>query len=114
MIGDLYQCDLTSLAVSKNKLNGLIKIIEAKINQSGMTPLGAVTHFFGPNAVTATVILAESHVAFHSWPEYGYTSLDVFVCNFTKNNSTGAVRLFNDLAKNIFKAQKIAKKIIKR
>ena len=113
VIGDLHQCELSGLAASKSKLSGLIKIISGKIKKAGMTPLGAASHYFGADAVTATVILAESHVAFHTWPELNYASLDVFVCNFTKNNSLVAEKLFNDLAKNIFKAKKIQRKIIR-
>jgi|SRR3989338_6252193 len=112
IIGDLHNCDLTKLAVSKIKLRQLIKETEKKIKKAGLTPLGSVEHFFGPNAVTATIILAESHVAFHTWPELNFTSLDVFVCNFTKNNFKAAKELFEDLAKNNFKSKKILRKII--
>lgn len=113
IIGDLYQCNLKNLAKTENKLKQLIKAAEKKIRESGLNNLGSVHYFFGPNAVTATIILAESHVAFHTWPEINFTSLDVFVCNFTKNNAQCAAHLFSDLAKNIFKSEKIVKKIIK-
>jgi S-adenosylmethionine decarboxylase len=40
--------------------------------------------------VTATVLLAESHLCVHTWPEQGGVTLDVYVCNFGGDHSTKA------------------------
>lgn len=37
-------------------------------------------HEFSPQGMTGVVLLAESHITFHSWPEMGYVALDVFTC----------------------------------
>jgi spermidine synthase len=37
--------------------------------------------------VTGTVLLAESHLAIHTWPETGSVTIDVYVCNFSADNS---------------------------
>ncbi len=37
-------------------------------------------HQFSPHGVTATATLAESHIAIHTWPEYGYFAADLFFC----------------------------------
>ena len=47
---------------------------------AGATLLGMITHKFEPQGVTGVVLLSESHISFHSWPEYGYASIDVFTC----------------------------------
>ncbi|MFM1847832.1 MAG: hypothetical protein RL417_1306 [Pseudomonadota bacterium] len=47
---------------------------------AGATVLESKTHTFSPHGVTTFVLLAESHVALHSWPEDGYVSFDVLMC----------------------------------
>ncbi|MCA3561241.1 MAG: adenosylmethionine decarboxylase [Aestuariivirga sp.] len=48
---------------------------------AGATVLNANLHHFGEGmGVTGVLILAESHMSIHSWPEYGYAAIDVFVC----------------------------------
>ena len=41
-------------------------------------------HQFSPQGVTATATLAESHIAIHTWPEYGYFAADLFFCGSGK------------------------------
>lgn len=50
-----------------------------------------------PGGVTGAVLLAESHVAVHTWPERAGVTLDVYVCNFTTDNSGKAERLMDDM-----------------
>ena len=48
---------------------------------SGATVLRTDIHNFGEGfGVTGVVLLAESHISIHTWPEYGYAAIDVFVC----------------------------------
>jgi len=42
--------------------------------------LGELSHKFEPQGVTALVLLAESHISVHTWPEAGYAAIDVFTC----------------------------------
>ena len=44
------------------------------------TLLDLYVHQFSPHGVTATATLAESHIAVHTWPEYGYFAADLFFC----------------------------------
>ncbi len=70
------------------------------IERSGLTTLGNLFHEFpiSPGAavtqtgggVTGCVVLAESHLAMHTWPELRSVTLDVYVCNFTQNNDARA------------------------
>lgn len=50
-----------------------------------------------PGGVTGAVLLAESHLALHTWPERGGVTLDVYVCNFSTDNSGKAEQLMDDL-----------------
>jgi S-adenosylmethionine decarboxylase len=44
------------------------------------TLIDMCVHQFSPHGVTATATLAESHIAIHTWPEYGYFAADLFFC----------------------------------
>ena len=43
------------------------------------------THFhqFSPFGISGVVIIAESHLSVHTWPEYGYAAVDIFTCGDT-------------------------------
>lgn len=68
------------------------------VNEAGLTIVGDFFHSFGEGeGVTGVVVLAESHVAIHTWPESAYVTLDVFVCNHNRDNSNRAKQLFEAL-----------------
>lgn len=55
-------------------------LIKAAFN-TGATVLNEKFHDFGPNyGVTGVVSLSESHISVHTWPEYKYAAIDIFVC----------------------------------
>lgn len=45
-----------------------------------MTIVNSVFHEFNPYGVSGAVIIAESHLAIHTWPEHGFAAVDVFTC----------------------------------
>ena len=70
----------------------------AAVRAAGLQPVAELFHTFaptpaGPSGVTATVLLAESHLCVHTWPELGAVTLDVYVCNFGGDHSAKAERL---------------------
>lgn len=50
------------------------------VSAGGATLIDLSIHQFRPYGVTATATLAESHIAIHTWPEYGYFAADLFFC----------------------------------
>lgn len=46
----------------------------------GATVVDKKFHHFSPFGVSGAVIIAESHLAIHTWPEYGYAAVDLFTC----------------------------------
>jgi S-adenosylmethionine decarboxylase len=44
------------------------------------TPLKIAIHKFNPEGITGVVLLAESHIALHLWPEFNYLAIDIFTC----------------------------------
>lgn len=51
------------------------------------TILSVRTHKFEPIGVTAVVMIAESHLTIHTWPEHGYAAVDIFTCSQTMSPS---------------------------
>ena len=70
--------------------------------QAGLQPVAQLAHTFPavsgqPSGVTATILLAESHLCVHTWPEQRAVTLDVYVCNFGADHSTRAQGLLQAL-----------------
>lgn len=58
-----------------------ILIESAKV--CGATVLNTSSHKFSPHGVSVIVMIAESHLSIHTWPEYNYAACDVFTCGNT-------------------------------
>lgn len=72
------------------------------VRAAGLQAVGQLFHSFpatrhGPGGVTATVLLAESHLCLHTWPERQAVTLDVYVCNFGGDHSARAHALMDAL-----------------
>jgi S-adenosylmethionine decarboxylase proenzyme len=48
--------------------------------QGGATLISSHFHHFTPQGVSGVVVIAESHLTVHTWPEHGYAAVDVFTC----------------------------------
>ncbi|MDY0072612.1 MAG: adenosylmethionine decarboxylase [Thauera sp.] len=97
LIADLYGCRTTSRALTD--CGELETFCVEECRAAGLTPLGAYFYQFlddqgAPAGVTGTVVLAESHLAIHTWPETGDVTLDVYVCNFSRDNGDCARQVY--------------------
>ena len=92
---DLYRCggDARYLTNSTLLRNVCIQAIE----KAGLTVLGELFHQFEGGGTTGCVVLAESHVAIHTWPEFRSVTLDAFVCNYSRDNSERARGMVDEL-----------------
>lgn len=100
LIADLHncQCPVSRLLDAP----GLQTFCVEACQRHGLTVVGQLFHPFldatGQAAgVTGTVVLAESHLAIHTWPEIMGVTLDVYVCNFSGDNSAQAHALFDEV-----------------
>jgi len=84
-----------------------ILVLAAK--KGGNTPLKVTIHKFQPQGITGVVLLAESHIAIHSWPEYDYIAIDIFTCG-DKASPEAALKYL----KEEFQPKKVEIKKIKR
>ena len=76
---ELHGCD-TALLNAPEALKELL--CEAVLRGHG-TIVTEVFHTFSPHGVSGVVVIAESHVAIHTWPELGYAAVDIFSCGTT-------------------------------
>ena len=95
LLAEWYECDLSLAGLSD--AGSLRETCLSATRHSGLSVVGDVFHQFEPQGVTGTVLLAESHLAIHTWPESGFVTLDVYVCNYMEDNTQKALRLYNAL-----------------
>lgn len=72
------------------------------VQMAGLQAVNQLAHSFpahagGPGGVTATVLLAESHLCVHTWPEMAAVTVDVYVCNYGGDHSAKASALMDVL-----------------
>src|SRR5258705_1445666 len=93
LIGDLTgcRCDPQLLLDGQRFKAKCVEMVAA----SGLTTMDATFHQFEGSGFTGTIVLAESHVAVHTWPERQGLTLDVYVCNYSADNSAKARTLFD-------------------
>lgn len=76
LIAELYGCDARALDDVERLRAGAVEAAEA----IGATVLGVTFHEFAPQGVSGTVVIAESHISLHTWPEHGYGAVDIYTC----------------------------------
>jgi S-adenosylmethionine decarboxylase proenzyme len=76
ILAEYSECECTFLD-SEPDIRSLM--LEAA-TRTGATVVGDIFHHFSPQGVTGVVVVAESHLAIHTWPEFGYASVDIFTC----------------------------------
>jgi S-adenosylmethionine decarboxylase proenzyme len=77
LLVDLYDCDPAVLDDE-----GAIRacMMEAA-RRCGATIVSECFHRYSPHGVSGVVVIAESHLAIHTWPEHGYAAVDLFTCS---------------------------------
>ena len=63
-----------------NNPAALKKLLLEAVRRGGGTVVTDVFHTFSPHGVSGVIVIAESHVAIHTWPEHGYAAVDIFSC----------------------------------
>ena len=76
VLADLYACDRGVLADAA-AIEG--HMLEAA-RRAGARVVATEFHRFSPHGVSGVVVIAESHLAIHTWPEHGFAALDLFTC----------------------------------
>ena len=90
---ELHDCDREAL----NDLDLIREVMLKAAVDCGAVVLGESFHRFSPQGVSGVVVIAESHISIHTWPEYGYAGADVFTCGTTVNPEIAAQVLIEKL-----------------
>lgn len=80
-----------------NDLTYLENVFVSAAQEAGATVLGKYFHQFAPQGVSGAVIIAESHLSLHTWPEHGYAAVDIFTCGDTVRTQRAADLLIEKL-----------------
>ncbi len=73
---ELKDCDPSTL----DNPDLLRDVLLAAAKEVGATIIGDSFHRFKPHGISGVVIIAESHLCIHTWPEYKYAAVDIFTC----------------------------------
>jgi S-adenosylmethionine decarboxylase len=73
---DLYECETGHL----DDIAWVKKTLVEAARAAGATVVETVFHKFAPCGISGVVVIAESHLAIHIWPEHRYAAVDVFTC----------------------------------
>jgi S-adenosylmethionine decarboxylase proenzyme len=76
LLAEFYGCNREII----NNIGQIKRFMEGAAVRAGATVVQSVFHPFKPFGVSGVVVIAESHLAIHSWPEYSYAAVDVFTC----------------------------------
>jgi spermidine synthase len=111
LIGDLSgcRCDPRLLLDCDRFRDRCVEFVE----QAGLTIMDVSFRQFEGSGFTGTVVLAESHLAVHTWPERNGLTLDVYVCNYSGDNSAKARQVFDAII-DYFKPAEVARHEIER
>lgn len=76
LLAEFYDCDPNVL----NNVQFIEKSMTDAALKAGATIVQKNFHLFSPWGVSGVVVIAESHLAIHTWPEHGYAAVDLFTC----------------------------------
>lgn len=96
--------------VNEDKISNLAtmkKITEDAVKKGHLTKIRSHYHQFSPTGVSGVVLIAESHISFHTWPEYGLVTLDIFTCGPTEGAETAFEYILSELEPKEIEYKKI-------
>ncbi len=76
LVAELTGCNRKTL----DDMGLLETYLNEAVRRSGATIVKSVFHRYNPQGVSGVIVIAESHISIHTWPEYGYAAVDFFTC----------------------------------
>jgi S-adenosylmethionine decarboxylase len=76
ILAEYKSCDVSIL----NDIQKIENLLLKAAGEAGAFVMGSSFHRFEPHGVSGVVIISESHLAIHTWPELGYAAVDIFTC----------------------------------
>ncbi len=111
ILAEFYGCPMEILS----DLEQIKQSMVAAALEAGAEVKETVFHQFSPQGVSGVVVISESHLAIHTWPEFGYAAVDVFTCgqtvdpwvscNYLKQTFSAQNMLAREIKRGIFDVQ---------
>ena len=108
IIANLYDCNY-NFETEDNIFEQCIYLCQ----KAELQIVGKTSHRFEPQGLTFAILLAESHLCIHTWPEKRSVCFDIYTCNHTQENKNKAIFVFEEIQK-ILKPAKIISRHINR
>ena len=105
IVADLYGCDPEFL----KSADRMAEVFEGAVRHANLNKLSAYYHQFEPYGATGVVVISESHLSFHTWPEHGYVAIDVYTCGDPQQCVAAMDYIIEKL-----KPQRVDKKVFER
>jgi S-adenosylmethionine decarboxylase proenzyme len=106
---EYYKCNPEIL----NDVSAIKRAMRTAAKLAGATIVQEAFHLFNPHGVSGVVVIAESHLAIHTWPEYGYAAVDLFTCGDDVNSELAFIHLKNELQARDYTAVEMKRGILK-
>lgn len=76
-----------------------LEYIHSILEQKDVEVVGVTNHIFENHSFTSAVCLKESHLTIHTWPEFKQLTFDVFLCNYTQDNTAKVEDIAGEVTK---------------
>ncbi len=117
ILADLHGCRgdkryLTDVSTVKKKILEVVR-------RSGFKIVSSAFHKFTPGTnatdggITGVIVVSESHLALHTWPEKDFVNFDVFFCSYSKDNSVKTRKVFKEFSR-LYHPKKIRRRDVWR
>jgi len=108
ILAEFYNCNSNVL----NNVELIEQFMVEAATECGATVVEKNFHMFSPYGVSGVVIISESHLAIHTWPEHGYAAVDLFTCGdscdplvayeYLKEKFSAGSAIFTELQRGLF------------
>ncbi len=76
ILADIYGVDPTRI----DRVEDIKDLLETAVKVADLTKISSHYYQFQPHGATGVILLAESHISIHTWPEHGIATVDVYTC----------------------------------
>ncbi len=76
ILADLYGVEFDKI----DHVEDVKALLEGAVKYANLSKLSSHFHQFHPHGATGVILLEESHISIHTWPEHGYAAIDVYTC----------------------------------
>ncbi|MCP4763651.1 MAG: adenosylmethionine decarboxylase [archaeon] len=104
-IGDYWDCDLSNEQINSSEF--LSKSAEKAVEYSNTQVIKQLEHKFNPQGYTLLMVLADSSLTLHSWPEEKFISVEIFTCSERSQPLKGLKYLENVFKPNSFEIKEV-------